>query len=800
MGISGEVFVSGLSIDPSCGNSGYTFPNRQSIIGEYGSYGARGRAYALVAAGQRAPRRSGGPIHAGKITQINRNRSPAFDAVLSRGSNFDGHSKVKSEDGRTMQLEATGERFVADGTSAHMQVAYEHLHRYLFAREICREKVVLDIASGEGYGSNLLAQTAKKVTGIDISTDAVSHARGHYRRENLQFLSGDCSRIPLKSGSVDVVVSFETIEHITAQEKFLAQVIRVLKPGGILIISSPDKHESTDRTGHLNPFHLAELYREDFIRLLKARFRNVRPFQQRLIAGSYLAAEDNSAGKVVYGTHRGDLRGGTFNEGVHEGLYSIAVCSNGKLPAQITAGVFENRNESARIWDWYERGAQFREDADQLRRKYEEALQNAAQTQRELDAARNETELALAKAQELEKEVVARSEWGLRLDGEIEALRKIVSDQRAQMEAAESKNAAADEAASRANAVLAETTGKLRNELEESHRVIAAQQSRIEQLESSAAAAVEEAAQRVATLEHQVAEQQSAAEQQMAALEARASGLAREAANSAGLAERRAREIGDLQAVNASQSARIAQLEELNNANSREGADRVASLKREYEQRCGSFALKIAELETREKDLRGEVAARAESEAGLRTEIDELQASIAEHLAQIQKAHVESLAADDRLLRAADSNESLRSEIDRLERALSDQRQMIDSIESRAAGVDADLARAKVQREAEVQRMVADMASGEAQIRRAQDDFGALLSEVELTLQWASALDNEVNDLRASLAEREKGARALTDKVNELFRYSSALEDELARKDAELTRITRGADSSIVEP
>src|SRR5436190_4788638 len=106
-------------------------------------------------------------------------------------------------------LEWTGERYVPEVSG---NIRLEHLHRYLIARELSRDKCVLDIACGEGYGSNLLASVAANVVGVDIAQNAIDHAAVRYSRQNLQFKQGSCEAIPLPDGAVDVVVSFETIE------------------------------------------------------------------------------------------------------------------------------------------------------------------------------------------------------------------------------------------------------------------------------------------------------------------------------------------------------------------------------------------------------------------------------------------------------------------------------------------------------------------------------------------------------------------------------------------------------------
>jgi len=150
------------------------------------------------------------------------------------------------------ELPRTGERLIP---TCRGQVLYEHLHRYALAVALAPGKRVLDIACGEGYGSNLLAGVSKYVIGVDIAPEVIAHAKHAYPRKNLLFREGSCLNIPVEDRSVDLVVSFETIEHLDNHEQFLREIKRVLSDGGALIISSPDKQEYTDRLGNKNPFH-----------------------------------------------------------------------------------------------------------------------------------------------------------------------------------------------------------------------------------------------------------------------------------------------------------------------------------------------------------------------------------------------------------------------------------------------------------------------------------------------------------------------------------------------------------------
>ena len=99
----------------------------------------------------------------------------------------------------------------------------------------------MDVASGEGYGSFLLGQAARSVVGVDVDQKAVDFANENYMSERVSFRRGDAVKLPIEDQSVDVVVSFETIEHFADQSGFVAEIDRVLRPDGLVIISSPDR-------------------------------------------------------------------------------------------------------------------------------------------------------------------------------------------------------------------------------------------------------------------------------------------------------------------------------------------------------------------------------------------------------------------------------------------------------------------------------------------------------------------------------------------------------------------------------
>jgi SAM-dependent methyltransferase len=179
----------------------------------------------------------------------------------------------------------TGERFLPECTG---EIWAEHWHRYIFAARHVAGKDVLDAACGEGYGAALLARSAKSVTGLDVDAPTVAAARAKYLAPGLRFESGSVAALPFADGSFDCAVSFETLEHLAEQQAMLAELRRVLRPDGVLIISSPNKVEYSEKRDFHNEFHVHELYEDEFRALLGRNFGAQRWYGQRLLFNSAL--------------------------------------------------------------------------------------------------------------------------------------------------------------------------------------------------------------------------------------------------------------------------------------------------------------------------------------------------------------------------------------------------------------------------------------------------------------------------------------------------------------------------------
>lgn len=231
------------------------------------------------------------------------------------------------------ELPWTGERYVPQVGG---RIALEHLHRYAYAARHAQARDVLDIACGEGYGAHLLAKTARRVLGVDACPQAVAHAANKYRADNLAFCAGSCSAIPCADHSFDLVVSFETIEHHDQHEEMLREIKRVLRPSGLLLISTPDRRVYSEETGYTNPFHVKELSQPEFAALLKGHFAQVSMVGQRVTLASVIAplAQVSPMARPPASVHFSSFHAdGTQDHGGHNAAsYLLAFASDGALP------------------------------------------------------------------------------------------------------------------------------------------------------------------------------------------------------------------------------------------------------------------------------------------------------------------------------------------------------------------------------------------------------------------------------------------------------------------------------------
>ncbi len=202
-------------------------------------------------------------------------------------------------------MDNTGERMIPEASDSN--VFWEHLYRYKFATQYAIGRRVLDVACGEGYGAAaLLSAGAASVIGVDISAEACSHAREKY---GLDARVGSATSLPLPDRSIDLIVSFETIEHVPEPARFVQECARVLAPSGVLVISTPNVEAyNPERDPANNPFHCSEMTGTEFSTLLISNFRSHRLFSQVVLTAPAVSRAGmlarNSGWKTLRGYHR----------------------------------------------------------------------------------------------------------------------------------------------------------------------------------------------------------------------------------------------------------------------------------------------------------------------------------------------------------------------------------------------------------------------------------------------------------------------------------------------------------------
>lgn len=294
-------------------------------------------------------------------------------------------------------MEFTGERIIPG--SVDDDLLNEHLCRYRFAQLLVEDKVVLDVGSGVGYGSRILAETAGSVLALDVAEEAVRYGGERYAGENIELVVGDCRELPLDGDSMDVVVSFELIEHLQAQDAHLLEVSRVLKPDGVTIISTPNRIFYSQESKRANPFHTHEFDFQEFRDFLKSVFGSVQIYFQNHVAG--LIVGNPSLYREVttcLEEEAGDLET-TSN-------YFVAVCTHGR----------EHQPASGNFCLLPGTGNLLRERQQNIQRLEEEV----ARLDRALTRLQGEYEERTGWAQQLNRRVRSRDQALMRLRAEFE--------------------------------------------------------------------------------------------------------------------------------------------------------------------------------------------------------------------------------------------------------------------------------------------------------------------------------------------------------------------------------------------
>jgi SAM-dependent methyltransferase len=243
----------------------------------------------------------------------------------------------------------SSERFVPDMHHGK-SLEPEHHARYGWAASHLAGLEVLDAGCGVGWGTALLAERAKRATGIDISPVAVAEATRRHG-DVAVFEPGDLRRVPFDDGEFDAVVSFEAIEHVADAEQALDELRRVLRPGGLLLISTPNRGVYPEG----NPFHHHEFTAEEFEASLAARFENVAVYRQHTYIATLLGTDralglDDPA--VTFEAEVAKVCGGPPGSE----LYTVVAASDGELPPDPVRIVLgraldvEEQEEKTRMW------------------------------------------------------------------------------------------------------------------------------------------------------------------------------------------------------------------------------------------------------------------------------------------------------------------------------------------------------------------------------------------------------------------------------------------------------------------
>jgi SAM-dependent methyltransferase len=170
-------------------------------------------------------------------------------------------------------LELTGERTLPD-VPAENYWFRRHLAVYEWIAERCAGMDVVDMACGEGYGTDVLARRAARVTGVDANPDAFEHARLKYTRPGVRFVR---DMVEMYSEPCDAVVFLQTIEHVQDPKAVLGHLRSMLRPRGTAYVSTPNvltlAPPGEERSG--NPWHVREYRAGEYRELCESRFESV---------------------------------------------------------------------------------------------------------------------------------------------------------------------------------------------------------------------------------------------------------------------------------------------------------------------------------------------------------------------------------------------------------------------------------------------------------------------------------------------------------------------------------------------
>jgi SAM-dependent methyltransferase len=262
--------------------------------------------------------------------------------------------------------EFTGERVIPGQVNDDLWA--EHVARYAFAARLAHGRRVLDSGCGTGYGANELAASAACVVGVDIAPEATLYARAHSTHPNTSFLQASATALPFSPGAFDLVTAFEVIEHLASSRDLLSEARRVLAPGGLFLVSTPNRlyYADSRRLDGPNPYHVHEFEFEEFGAALREFFPQVAIlFQNRVEAFAFHA---QTQGHME--NSRIEVRLDAATDEPANAHFFVGVCGTRPLPDIETflyvpraANVLREREQHIRLLD--QELAQFKQWLDQ---------------------------------------------------------------------------------------------------------------------------------------------------------------------------------------------------------------------------------------------------------------------------------------------------------------------------------------------------------------------------------------------------------------------------------------------------
>ena len=308
------------------------------------------------------------------------------------------------------ELPFTGERVIPGKVDADLY--NEHFARYVYARQFCAGKKILDTGCGTGYGSRHLAEAAQCVVGIDNDRAAIAYAKSKFSASNTQYFVADCQCLPFADGTFDVVTSFELIEHLPDARAHLAEVRRVLRPGGVLVVSTPNHDVYAEhRGGELNPFHVQEWNFAQFASLLKEHFKEVEFLGENHVASVAILSQE--PGEPIPTALQGEIPPKSSD-------YFVCVCSQQRF--QCHPGIVLVPNSGNVLLERERHVRILEREVNRLQGEFEEKAKWADNLNADLTRARSDYVCLDKEHDRLRLEAAEKASQNKRLSSEVEVL------------------------------------------------------------------------------------------------------------------------------------------------------------------------------------------------------------------------------------------------------------------------------------------------------------------------------------------------------------------------------------------